>query len=179
MHIINFQYLFSTLIHFFLIFFQMPLSNAPNPMASSPMTSNVINTMNVMMALPRKSCVPMVWSSIHSTNVICHSMLIVVIVLNCVSIFENCYILSPLLTLILSWDFTEEPISSKFCPRKNGFFAHPDETVCNIFFNCIDGDALETKCTVGLHFDEYSGTCVWPETAKRENCVEKPSKLEK
>ncbi|XP_037810341.1 protein obstructor-E [Lucilia sericata] len=64
----------------------------------------------------------------------------------------------------------QEPKSTKFCPRKNGFFAHPDESVCDIFYNCIDGDALEMKCTVGLHFDEYSGTCVWPDTAKRENC---------
>ncbi|XP_022225336.1 protein obstructor-E [Drosophila obscura] len=64
----------------------------------------------------------------------------------------------------------QEPKSSKYCPRKNGFFAHPDPAVCNIFYNCIEGDALETKCTVGLHFDEYSGTCVWPDTAKRENC---------
>ncbi|XP_013098825.1 protein obstructor-E [Stomoxys calcitrans] len=70
----------------------------------------------------------------------------------------------------------QEPKASKFCPRKNGFFAHPDETVCDIFYNCIDGDALETKCTVGLHFDEFSGTCVWPETAKRENCVEETKK---
>ncbi|XP_068159046.1 protein obstructor-E [Drosophila tropicalis] len=64
----------------------------------------------------------------------------------------------------------QEPISTKYCPRKNGFFAHPDPAVCNIFYNCINGDALETKCTVGLHFDEYSGTCVWPDTAKREGC---------
>ncbi|EDX18440.1 GD17480 [Drosophila simulans] len=64
----------------------------------------------------------------------------------------------------------QEPKSSKYCPRKNGFFAHPDPAVCNIFYNCIEGDALETKCTVGLHFDEYSGTCVWPDTAKREGC---------
>lgn len=64
----------------------------------------------------------------------------------------------------------QPPKSSKFCPRKHGFFAHPDESVCDIFFNCIDGDAIEQKCTTGLHFDEYSGTCVWPDTAKRENC---------
>jgi Chitin binding Peritrophin-A domain len=60
------------------------------------------------------------------------------------------------------------------CPRKNGFFAHPDASVCDIFYNCIDGEPLEVKCTAGLHFDEYSGTCVWPDTANREGCsVEK------
>jgi len=64
----------------------------------------------------------------------------------------------------------QPPKSTKFCPRKNGFFAHPDESVCDIFYNCIEGDALEMKCTVGLHFDEFSGTCVWPDTAKREGC---------
>jgi len=66
----------------------------------------------------------------------------------------------------------QPPKSNKFCPRKNGFFAHPDFTICDIFYNCIDGDALEQKCTVGLHFDEESGTCVWPDTAKREGCVD-------
>lgn len=33
------------------------------------------------------------------------------------------------------------------------------------------------KCTVGLHFDENSGNCVWPDTAKREGCDEGPSKF--
>lgn len=56
------------------------------------------------------------------------------------------------------------------CPRKNGFFAHPSPAVCNVFYNCIDGDAIEITCTAGLHFDEYSGTCVWPDTANREGC---------
>lgn len=56
------------------------------------------------------------------------------------------------------------------CPRKNGFFAHPNPAVCNVFFNCIDGDAIEIKCTPGLHFDEYKGTCDWPEGAGREGC---------
>uniref|UniRef100_A0A1A9W224 Chitin-binding type-2 domain-containing protein n=1 Tax=Glossina brevipalpis TaxID=37001 RepID=A0A1A9W224_9MUSC len=64
----------------------------------------------------------------------------------------------------------QPPKSTKFCPRKNGFFAHPDPAICNIFYNCIDGDGLEIKCTAPLHFDEYSGTCVWPDTAKREGC---------
>lgn len=67
--------------------------------------------------------------------------------------------------------------STKLCPRRNGFFAHPDSSICDIFYNCIEGDALEMKCTVGLHFDEYSGTCVWPDTAKREGCGIVESKL--
>jgi len=40
--------------------------------------------------------------------------------------------------------------------------------VCNVFYNCIDGEAIEITCTTGLHFDEYSGTCVWPDSAGRE-----------
>ncbi|KAH8399903.1 hypothetical protein KR215_004141 [Drosophila sulfurigaster] len=72
----------------------------------------------------------------------------------------------------------QEPKSTTYCPRKNGFFAHPEPHICNIFYNCIDGDALEMKCTVGLHFDEYSGTCVWPDTAKREGCGESEKKSE-
>lgn len=59
-----------------------------------------------------------------------------------------------------------------YCPRKNGFFAHPDPTNCYAFFTCVDGDYVENKCTGGLHFDEYTGTCVWPENAGREGCVE-------
>lgn len=71
----------------------------------------------------------------------------------------------------------EPPKSTKLCPRRNGFFAHPDAAVCDVFYNCIEGDALEMKCTVGLHFDEYSGTCVWPDTAKREGCGVVESRL--
>lgn len=70
----------------------------------------------------------------------------------------------------------QPPKSTKLCPRRNGFFAHPDPTICNIFYNCIESDALETKCTVGLHFDEESGTCVWPDTAKREGCADPEKK---
>ncbi|XP_014220361.1 protein obstructor-E-like [Trichogramma pretiosum] len=66
----------------------------------------------------------------------------------------------------------QPPQPTKKCPRRNGFFAHPDPSVCNIFYNCIDGDAIEITCTTGLHFDEYSGTCVWPDSAGRQGCGE-------
>lgn len=71
---------------------------------------------------------------------------------------------------------TETPQPNKLCPRKNGFFAHPNPSVCNVFYNCIQGDATEITCTAGLHFDEYSGTCVWPASAGREGCNAQPSK---
>lgn len=67
----------------------------------------------------------------------------------------------------------ETPKGNANCPRRNGFFAHPDPAVCNKFYNCIDGDFTELPCTNGLHFDEYSGTCVWPDTAQRQGCVDK------
>lgn len=66
----------------------------------------------------------------------------------------------------------EPPQGSYLCPRRNGYFAHPDEKVCNIFYNCIEGDSTEIICPTGLHFDEYTGTCVWPESAGRIGCGE-------
>ncbi|GJQ73126.1 Cpap3-a1 [Trypoxylus dichotomus] len=71
----------------------------------------------------------------------------------------------------------QPPKPSKNCPRRNGFFAHPEPSICNIFYNCIEGEAIEIKCTNGLHFDEYSGTCVWPDAAGREGCESKENKL--
>lgn len=65
---------------------------------------------------------------------------------------------------------TEQPKGNSLCPRKNGFFAHPDAAVCNVFYNCIEGEANEITCTSGLHFDEYTGTCVWPNDAGRQGC---------
>ncbi|KAI5700070.1 hypothetical protein M8J76_011954 [Diaphorina citri] len=66
----------------------------------------------------------------------------------------------------------QPPQGSYLCPRRNGYFAHPDEKVCNIFYNCIEGDSTEIICPTGLHFDEYTGTCVWPESAGRIGCGE-------
>ncbi|KAI4472300.1 hypothetical protein M0802_016962 [Mischocyttarus mexicanus] len=71
----------------------------------------------------------------------------------------------------------QPPQPTKKCPRRNGFFAHPEPSVCNVFFNCIDGEAIEITCTTGLHFDEYSGTCVWPDSAGREGCGAVDKKL--
>jgi hypothetical protein len=57
-----------------------------------------------------------------------------------------------------------------FCPRLNGFYAHPDPGVCHIFFACVDGLAEEYTCSSGLWFDEYTGVCNWPETTDRTDC---------
>lgn len=64
----------------------------------------------------------------------------------------------------------EPPQPKGVCPRRNGFFAHEDATVCNKFYNCIHGEFIEITCTAGLHFDEFSGTCVWPDSAGRQGC---------
>lgn len=168
----KFNELFCFLFIYFLLSQLEPNSIAPNRMDSSRTSGNAINIICAMMVSPRRSSAPMVLSLIHwtarSTNAISPSMWTARIVLNCVRI-THILALSPF-SFLLAVLSTEEPKSTKYCPRKNGFFAHPEASVCNIFYNCIDGDALEMKCTVGLHFDEYSGTCVWPDTAKREGC---------
>ncbi|XP_074041624.1 cuticular protein analogous to peritrophins 3-A1 [Leptinotarsa decemlineata] len=64
----------------------------------------------------------------------------------------------------------QEPQPKGVCPRLNGFFPHEDPAVCNKFYNCIQGEHIEITCTAGLHFDEYSGTCVWPDSAGRQGC---------
>ncbi|XP_046609393.1 protein obstructor-E-like [Neodiprion virginianus] len=71
----------------------------------------------------------------------------------------------------------QPPQPSKNCPRRNGFFAHPDPSVCDVFYNCIDGESIKIPCTTGLHFDEYTGTCVWPDSAGRQGCGKVGNKL--
>lgn len=67
--------------------------------------------------------------------------------------------------------FAEDAQGKGNCPRKNGSFAHPDPTICDIFYNCENGNANEVKCTGGLHFNEYTGNCEWPNSAGREGCA--------
>lgn len=59
---------------------------------------------------------------------------------------------------------------SDLCPRLNGFYSHPDASVCHIFYACVDGQAEEYTCSSGLWFDEYSGVCNWPEVTDRTEC---------
>lgn len=56
------------------------------------------------------------------------------------------------------------------CPRLNGFYAHPDAGVCNVFYACVDGVAEEYTCSPGLWFDEYQGVCNWPGETDRRDC---------
>lgn len=64
------------------------------------------------------------------------------------------------------------------CPRLNGFYAHPDEGVCNIFFACVEGVAEEYTCSPGLWFDEYEGVCNWPGETDRKKCRTENEALE-
>jgi len=57
------------------------------------------------------------------------------------------------------------------CPRLNGFYSHPDPSVCNKFYSCKDGVAEEYTCSPGLWFDDYKGVCNWPEATERTTCT--------
>ena len=52
----------------------------------------------------------------------------------------------------------------------NGFYAHPDPAICNVFYACVDGKPEEYVCSPGLWFDEYKGVCNWPAETDRQNC---------
>ena len=66
---------------------------------------------------------------------------------------------------------TEEPRGTNdLCPRLNGFYAHPEPSVCNVFYACVDGVAEEYTSSPGLYFDEYKGVCNWPVDSDRTNC---------
>lgn len=66
----------------------------------------------------------------------------------------------------------EEAKPAPNCPRQNGFFPHPNPSVCDVFYNCIDGEPTESRCPPGLHFDEFQGVCVWPDSAGRQGCMD-------
>ncbi|XP_042222696.1 protein obstructor-E-like isoform X2 [Homarus americanus] len=65
----------------------------------------------------------------------------------------------------------EATYPSKYCPRANGIYADPDPQVCFRFFTCIQGLSTPTDCITGLHFDETTGLCNWPDSVGRTDCV--------
>lgn len=74
--------------------------------------------------------------------------------------------------------FLETPSpTSEYCPRRNGVFPDPDESICDLFYICDDGEHSEMKCANGLHFQPSTGQCTWPNVANRENCGNKKRKL--
>ncbi|TRY63544.1 hypothetical protein TCAL_13280 [Tigriopus californicus] len=79
-----------------------------------------------------------------------------------------------------SREFVQEPepnIDPK-CYRANGYFNHEDATVCDRFYNCVNGVAYELPCAAGLIFDEAIGTCVREEQASSyaKRCVKSSEK---
>ncbi|XP_063840586.1 protein obstructor-E-like [Scylla paramamosain] len=56
------------------------------------------------------------------------------------------------------------------CLRQNGYFFHPDETVCNQFFFCAEGTGNLVTCPTGLVFSGKSNNCVWADEAGRAGC---------
>ncbi len=76
-----------------------------------------------------------------------------------------------LIGLVMLKTIAEDPKGpNDLCPRRNGFYAHPDPGVCNIFYACVEGVAEEYTCAPGLWFDEYQGVCNWPAATDRKNC---------
>ena len=140
------------------------------------MKCSVINITSAVMALHVRNYVLMVSSlmltSDVQTNAISRSTLTAVTEQNFVSQLTK-------LGVSINEINSTEPArgTNDYCPRKNGFFAHPDPIVCDLFYQCIEGEYTENKCAAGLHFDEYSGTCVWPATANREGCHEAKKEL--
>jgi len=61
--------------------------------------------------------------------------------------------------------------SSAGCPRANGYFAHPDETVCDKFNFCSDGVAHTQTCAGGLIFDPSKGQCDYADQSERPGCT--------
>lgn len=64
------------------------------------------------------------------------------------------------------------------CPRKNGFFSHEDPSVCDRFYNCVNGLANVQHCSSGLIYDDYTGTCTWPADVQRPECSKDKIKKE-
>ncbi|CAL4066540.1 unnamed protein product [Meganyctiphanes norvegica] len=67
----------------------------------------------------------------------------------------------------------EPTFPSPACPRLYGTFADPDPTICDTYFNCLDGNPNKVVCSPGLHFDENAGNCAWPRDAGRVDCGKK------
>jgi hypothetical protein len=72
--------------------------------------------------------------------------------------------------IIIIYLYIEEAQKGLNCPRKNGYFAHEDEKICDKFFFCVDGNYNAITCPAGLVFSDKTGTCTWPDQAKKQYC---------
>lgn len=66
---------------------------------------------------------------------------------------------------------TEDPQPTDHCPRLNGFFHHENTSVCNKFYYCVDGKFNMITCPEGLVYNQGTGTCLWPDEAKKKGCT--------
>ncbi|GFG38872.1 hypothetical protein Cfor_02179 [Coptotermes formosanus] len=55
--------------------------------------------------------------------------------------------------------FPEPAISAPHCPRLYGIFA--DESKCDVFWNCWNGEASRYQCSPGLAYDRDARVCMW------------------
>jgi hypothetical protein len=53
----------------------------------------------------------------------------------------------------------EPAISAPHCPRLYGIFA--DESKCDVFWNCWNGEASRYQCSPGLAYDREARVCMW------------------
>lgn len=75
--------------------------------------------------------------------------------------------------VLLSFVFlllTETPIPSQNCPRKNGYFGHKNQNICDTFYYCVDGQFNMITCPSGLVFNPKTGICTWADEAGRQGC---------
>uniref|UniRef100_A0A2P2HW84 Peritrophin-44-like n=1 Tax=Hirondellea gigas TaxID=1518452 RepID=A0A2P2HW84_9CRUS len=68
----------------------------------------------------------------------------------------------------------EATFPNEFCPRLYGSYEHPDSTVCNVFFMCVNAVHTEVTCADGLYFNRTQGNCNWPHISLRTGCIDKP-----
>ncbi|XP_026288646.1 protein obstructor-E [Frankliniella occidentalis] len=64
----------------------------------------------------------------------------------------------------------QTPKPSLHCERQNGYFAHEEANVCDKFYFCVDGKSNMITCPSGLVYSEATGTCTWPDEAKKKGC---------
>ncbi|XP_017480134.1 PREDICTED: uncharacterized protein LOC108369524, partial [Rhagoletis zephyria] len=64
----------------------------------------------------------------------------------------------------------QTPQPSQHCPRKNGYFGHEEDGVCDKFYYCVDGQFNMITCPAGLVFNPKTGICTWPDEVGIKGC---------
>jgi len=71
--------------------------------------------------------------------------------------------------------YLQQAKETKDCPRANGYYAHEDSKICDIFYQCNNGKVSKLKCQDGLAFDPELSACQW--AAKVPGCEHFADKL--